>query len=127
MGVPLANRPRFRSNSDSGPASRAFARAAREHVGSIAASSRRSGLGGLPQWDRDVEARTLRAGNELSRFLLGSLAEKVVRHAPCSVLVTRAQGATAPWAAGAVSARLLRRLATVELAAKLAAPGVISD
>ena len=31
------------------------------------------------------------------RFLLGSVAEKVVRHAPCSVLVARAPGATSPF------------------------------
>lgn len=64
-------------------------------------------LSGAP-WDQIVEASQGASPSDLivmgshgrtglSRFLLGSVAEKVVRHAPCSVLITRERGSTAPF------------------------------
>jgi len=61
-------------------------------------------VSGLP-WERIVElARRddlivmgTHGRTGISRFLLGSVAEKVVRHAPCSVLVARPHGEAAPF------------------------------
>lgn len=86
-------------------------------------------------WDQIVEAAVAEPPADLivmgshgrtglSRFFLGSVAEKVVRHAPCSVLIARARGATAPFR------QVLCPLdfsegsrPAIELAAKLTAPG----
>jgi nucleotide-binding universal stress UspA family protein len=46
----------------------------------------------LPEFDLVVTGSQGRTG--LSRALLGSVAEKIVRHAPCPVLVARRRGAT---------------------------------
>jgi len=91
-------------------------------------------LEGAP-WDQIVEAARAEPACDLivmgshghtglSRFLLGSVAEKVVRHAPCSVLVARVRGASAPFR------HVLCPLdfsngsrPAAELAARLAAPG----
>jgi len=53
-----------------------------------------------PPWERIIELASARdlivmgthGRTGISRFLLGSVAEKVVRHAPCSVLVARPHG-----------------------------------
>jgi nucleotide-binding universal stress UspA family protein len=58
-----------------------------------------------PPWERIVElARRddlivmgTHGRTGVTRFLLGSVAEKVVRHAPCSVLVARPHGEPAPF------------------------------
>ena len=63
-------------------------------------------LDGLP-WDRittfadDEECDLIVIGTHgrtgLARFMLGSVAEKVVRHAPCSVIVARTRGEAPPF------------------------------
>lgn len=60
----------------------------------------------------------------LSRFLLGSVAEKVVRHAPCSVLTVRPDGESQPFrhVLCPVDFSASSRQA-LELAAELVAPG----
>lgn len=91
-------------------------------------------LTGVP-WDQIVDALRGDAAIDLvvmgtqgrtglERILLGSVAENVVRHAPCPVLVTRAQGAEQPFGhiLCPVDFSDSSRHA-VELAAKLAAPG----
>ena len=58
-----------------------------------------------PPWERIVEVASpadlivmgTHGRTGVSRFLLGSVAEKVVRHAPCSVLVARPHGEPVPF------------------------------
>jgi nucleotide-binding universal stress UspA family protein len=75
-----------------------------------------------PAFDRIVMGTHGRTG--IKRFLLGSVAEKVVRHAPCSVLVVRPDREPAPFTDVLCPVDFSPSSeAAVEIAARLVRPG----